>query len=780
MRLLGRYVFREILSSTFLGTFLATFVIFLHSIDKIFEVLVHTYASPATVITLFALAMPPVLPWTIPFGMLVGILIGLGRMASDGEVVAMRACGVSSRKVIVPVLLFATLAGGLAAFSSLRLAPLSFRETTKLIDQLLTTRLSAAIEPRVFDEDFSNTVLYVSDAPPVRPGDPALWRNVFMADVTPPEQRTSGGIRAKADGPLITVARDAVVISDLAHNRIQLALTDAAQYEMATDGTAHDSTFPQGEQALDASPSDQSNGPAFNEMNTRELARYAGPDWIEARVELHRRYSLPVACIMLALVGIPLGIVTRKGGKSAAYIMAVFLAFFCYHLSSITLIGVARQQKLPVPFAMWLPDAVFGIAGVIFLIRMERPGDRDLVGEIRSLFAALKPRRMAGGLGVSKYAGPRIVRLPLLPQLIDTYILTTFVFHCFLWLASLVMMTLVYNFFELVPDMIHNHISLAKMFTYLFFLSPSLIYQFLPISVLLAVLGAFGVMSKQNEVTAFKACGVSLYRMATPVFVGSILLSAGLFAFDYYYVPGANRTQDALRDEIKGRATQTYLNPDRKWIWGAQTGDSSRIFYYRYFDPKQKVMAGVYVFDLESATFRLEREISAERARWDRSRSQWIFENGWASEFRETHRRETTRFASETFPEITEAPDYFLKAPAQDKQMNFLELETYIRDLRQSGFDTISLQVRLHRKFSVPLFAMIMAMIAIPFAFLVGNRGAMTGIGVSLAIALTYWGISTFFEKVGDVNQLPPQMAAWSPDAVFALAGMYLMTRMRS
>jgi LPS export ABC transporter permease LptG/LPS export ABC transporter permease LptF len=773
MRLLGRYVFREILSSTFLGTFLATFVIFLHSIDKIFEVLVHTYASPAMVVTLFALAMPPVLPWTIPFGMLVGILIGLGRMASDGEVVAMRACGASSRKVIFPVLLFASLAAGLAGFSSLRLAPLSFRETTKIINQLLATRLSATIEPRVFDEDFSNTVLYVSDVPPVRPGDPALWRNVFMADVTPPEQRTSGGIRGKADGPLITVARDAVVISDLAHNRIQLAMHDAAQYEMAKDGTAHDSTFPQGEQALDASPQDQNNGPAFAEMNTRELARYAGPDWIEARVELHRRYSLPVACIMLALVGIPLGIVTRKGGKSAAYIMGVFLAFFCYHLSSITLIGVARQQKLPVPFAMWLPDAVFGIVGLILLIRMERPGDRDLLAEIRSLFAGWKLQKMA-------IAGPRLVRLPLLPQLIDTYILSTFVFHCFLWLASLVMMTLVYNFFELVPDMIRNHISLAKMFTYLFFLSPSLIYQFLPISVLLAVLGAFGVMTKQNEVTAFKACGVSLYRMATPVFLGSILLSAGLFAFDYYYVPGANRTQDALRDEIKGRVTQTYLNPDRKWIWGAPTGDSSRIFYYRYFDPKQKLMAGVYVFDLESANFRLKREISAERARWDTSQKQWVFENGWSSDFHESHRLHTTRFSSQPFQEITEAPDYFLKAQPKDTQMNFLELENYMRDLRQSGFDTISLQVRLHRKFSVPLFAMIMAMIAIPFAFLVGNRGAMTGIGISLAIALSYWGISSFFEKVGDVNQLPPQMAAWSPDAVFALAGMYLMTRMRS
>ena len=109
-----------------------------------------------------------------------------------------------------------------------------------------------------------------------------------------------------------------------------------------------------------------------------------------------------------------------------------------------------------------------------------------------------------------------------------------------------------------------------------------------------------------------------------------------------------------------------------------------------------------------------------------------------------------------------------------------ISLDQYIRDLKQSGFDTVSLQVRFYRKFSVPLFALIMALIAVPFAFLVGNRGAMTGIGVSLAIALSYWGISIFFEKIGDVNQLPPAMAAWSPNAVFGLAGTYLMMRMRS
>jgi lipopolysaccharide export LptBFGC system permease protein LptF len=88
--------------------------------------------------------------------------------------------------------------------------------------------------------------------------------------------------------------------------------------------------------------------------------------------------------------------------------------------------------------------------------------------------------------------------------------------------------------------------------------------------------------------------------------------------------------------------------------------------------------------------------------------------------------------------------------------------------------------VRFYRKFSVPLFALIMALIAVPFSFLVGNRGAMAGVGVSIGIAIAYWGIGTLFAKIGDVNQLPPALAAWAPDAVFALAGLYLLLRLKS
>jgi len=129
---------------------------------------------------------------------------------------------------------------------------------------------------------------------------------------------------------------------------------------------------------------------------------------------------------------------------------------------------------------------------------------------------------------------------------------------------------------------------------------------------------------------------------------------------------------------------------------------------------------------------------------------------------------------------LTEPPDYFLKEAVQDKQMNFIELDRYIRDLQQSGFDTMKLQVEFYRKFSVPLFALIMALIAVPFGFMVGNRGAMTGIGVAIVIAIAYWAVSTVFEKSGAAGQLPPAMAAWSPDVIFALAGLYLVLRLRS
>jgi LPS export ABC transporter permease LptG/LPS export ABC transporter permease LptF len=775
VRILGRYIFREILSSAFLGTLLASFVLFLQRADPIFELLVKSNsANFRIVLELFALALPGVLPYTIPFGVLVGILIGLGRMASDGEITAMRAAGVSSQRVIMPVLLFAAIGAGFGSYVTLRLTPDCLKRYTQIVNKLEETQLSADITPRVFVENFPNTILYVGN---VKPGEPALWSQVFVADIGAPERRSTG-LRDQAAGPMITVADQALVVPDIKNNRVQLSLRNYATHEMGKDQTSRDTSAPAGQQALVASPPAQTPLRSVG-MSTHQLRVYprSKSDWIEYQIELHRRFALPAACIMLAMVGIPLGIATRKGGKSAGYVNAIFVAFFCYYLGFASLIGLARGKNNP--WLLWGPNAAFFIVGIALLLRMERPGDSSLLENFRAhagdLFARLKTKAHIGG---GRFAG---LRIPLLPQLIDTYILSNFIVYLLLILASFLSLGLIFNFFDLLNDMLRNHIPLSMMFRYLFFYSPQLTYQLLPVCVLVGVLAALGVMSKQNEVTAFKACGVSLYRLAAPLLVGGILLSIGLFAFDYYYVAPSNRTQDELRDHIKGRQTQTYLRLDRTWRMGS---DGSRIYYYRFFDNvgEASIMHDAYVFELDRKTFRLTRQIYAEEARWSSHLNTWIFVNGWTCAYEGAFcRGGYAAYKTQSFAELTERPEYFFNEALKDQQMTFLQLDNYIKDLQQSGFEgTVKLQVRLYRKFSVPFFALIMAMLAIPFGFLVGNRGAMAGIGVALGIAICYLALDTLFEKLGDASLLTPPVAAWSPDAVFALAGLYLLLRMKS
>src|SRR5580693_6433203 len=164
MKILSRYVFREILTSSFLATALATFVIFLKGIGRLFELLVRSAKGPA-VIELFVLSLPPILLLSIPFGVLVGILVGLGRLSSDNEIVAMRSGGVSARIVVAPVVTFAFVAMLVSGACAVWLNPLAIRAEYKILNSVAASQLTADVEPRVFEDQFTNdtTVLYVDD-----------------------------------------------------------------------------------------------------------------------------------------------------------------------------------------------------------------------------------------------------------------------------------------------------------------------------------------------------------------------------------------------------------------------------------------------------------------------------------------------------------------------------------------------------------------------------------------------------------------------------------------
>jgi LPS export ABC transporter permease LptG/LPS export ABC transporter permease LptF len=774
MKILSRYVFREILTSSFLATALATFVIFLQGIPKLFALLVRSAKGPA-VIELFALSMPPILLLSMPFGVLVGILVGLGRLSSDNEMIAMRSAGVSSRIVVAPVLTFAFGAMLLSGIFAVWLNPLAIRAEYKILNAVAAAQLTADVEPRVFEDQFTNdnTVLYVNDVK-TENGPVAVWTGVFIADLTPPAERKTG-LKDAQGGPRVTVAREALVVPDVKNDRLQLTLRD-----MGIHASPYHEIAPTGATALKEEPSKKQEAKPYSERLTNDLRRFIRgtpantQEGTDSRIELHRRFALPVACLMLAMVGIPLGASSRKGGRSAGYIWAIFLAFFCYYLSYITLTSLARSHSIPVALASWLPNVGFGIAGIVMIARMESPGDRDLLGSVRQTIMAWLSR-LSNKLAIRRESvAARTIKLALF-QILDSYVLSNFLFYFLVTLFCLVAMSQVYTFFELLGDIVKNNVPMSHVLKYHVYLTPSLIYTTLPIAVLVSILATFGVMTKNNEVTAFKACGISVRRLGLPVLLMSCALSALVFAFDYSYIPQANQIQDALLNEIKGRPVQTYLHPERKWI-----KHDYRIFYFKYFDTAERLMVEPYVFELDPKTFQLVREISASRARWQQNINAWVWEQGAAKDICGVDECKVQNFTVTTFPEITETPDDFLKEVKQDKQMNYTELASYIKSLQESGFDTVKLHVQYYKKFAVPVFALIMALISVPFGFLVGNRGAMTGIGVGMAVAMTYLATGLLFDQFGNVNLLPAAVAAWAPDALFSVAGLYLMLRMRS
>jgi len=777
MRILGRYVFREIFAGSILATVIATFVIFLRGVGPLFELLVRS-ARGAVVAELIGLYLLPVLLLSIPFGVLVGILVGLGRMSGDNEMVAMRSVGVSTRVVVTPVVFFAFLATLVSGACGIWLNPLAIREEYRLMNKVATQQVTANVEPRIPQEQFtnSNTVLYVNDV--VTGTGPTLWRGVFIADTTPPAQRTAAGAKQAPTGPRITLAREALAIPDPKNGRIMLHTIDGSTHE---SGAGIHTLAPTGDTSLQLAPPEQKSGKPTREMFTRELIRYVraqkrgSDDWIDGALELHKRFALPVACMMLALVGIPLGTSSKRGGRSSGYVWAIFLCFCCYYMGFIGLTNMARSHTLSPIVASWLPNVVFGIAGVIMIARMEMPGDRDILGRLTITFARWWAS-ISGKLPAERTAETgRGFRLVLF-RIMDNYVLSGFLFYFVLGLAAFVSMSQIYTFFELLGDEVKNHISLADAARYHFFLTPELIYDTLPFAVLIAVLVTFGVMTKNNEVTAFKACGVSVRRLGLPVILMSGLLSAAAFAADYSWIPNANRIQDSIHNEIKGRPAQTFLNPQRKWMF-----HDNRVFYFSNFDPAEFVMAEPWVYEIDPKTYRLTRQINATRARWEPAAKAWIFEQGTAVDICdrviECH---VNTFTATSFPEIAETPSDFRKESRQDQQLNFLDLNGYIQDLDQSGFDTVKLQVQYYRKFTTPLFALTIALISVPFGFLVGNRGAMAGIGVSIGLAMAYMGTDKLFEQVGNVGYLSPQIAAWAPDTLFSLAGLYLILRMRS
>jgi LPS export ABC transporter permease LptF/LPS export ABC transporter permease LptG len=772
MRILTRYILREVTSHALIGVAVFTFVLFTRDLGQILELVVRNSAPLPSVAEIFFFIVPVALTISIPAGVLVGILIGLSRLAADSEITAMRASGIGVWTFLRVVSIFAVCAWILALANGVYLAPRSQAAMVHLEDKLKSSQVSFEVQPRVFYEGFPRLVLYVQNVKAAQGA--AIWKGVFIADTSTPQN------------PRITLAQQGILVSE-GPDTLHLHLTSGSTHEMdPQDPSRYQiSTFEQTDIPITVPAADTAKDPEpapVTQLSTLELwkkghtpGNTTAARW--ALIEFHRRLALPTACLVLALVGIPLGLSSKKGGKSSGFVLTILLVFAYY---SVSLVGVslARQGKLPAGLGVWLADIVFFVMGCLLLWRVERKpfeisslrGIWKFGGADKSGFL-LRPNRSEDAF--ERAAGRRRFLSARFPMILDDYVLRDFFLNLAMVLATFVMLLLVFTLFELLGDILRNQISPLVVGEYLLNVTPYFLYNITPLSILLAVLITLGVMQRANEITAMKATGISIYRIIVPVLLATALMATGLFFFDQFYLPHANKRQDALRNLIKGKPPQTYLNPDRKWIFGQH----SDIYYYQLFDSDRDQFGRLSIFQFDPATFQLSKRIYAERAHWEDSVHRWVCTQGWERDLRGPAIQGYRTFVVDTFPAVSEPPSYFKKEVKQSSEMNYEELRRYIKDLQQSGFDVVRLRVQLAKKFAFPLITLVMAVLAIPFALASGRRGAVTGVATAVGIAVVYWTVSGLFEAMGNISQLPPVLAAWSPDVIFALVGGYLILK---
>jgi len=823
MRLIDRYIFREVFSHALLGLAVFTFVFFVPQLVRLMELVVRHSADAGTALLLFLCTLPGVLTFTVPMAVLVGVLIGLGRMSGDSEVIALHAVGIGLRRLLVPVGVLALATGIFTLLMTVWLGPLALRTFRDLENRLRTTQASFQVQPRVFDERFPRMVLYVQDVEALG----TRWRGIFLAE---------SGSKGRSQ---LTLAESAIVIADPSGSKVQFHLRNGATHEYDPREPDRYSVSTFGESDLPVAVAElpgRRTAPTSNgERSLAQLLAVEGAGRKDALVELHRRLAFPAACLVFALLGVPVGARPRRGGRAAGFV--VTLALICgYYLLFVSGAGMARRGVITPALGIWAANLLTALLALALLPRMEQVRAEGILTRWTEALADLRRLPAAAGLGgkdgraSTRDSGPAAARPQGMgapsghppphpprratvvsitphqatparrpaevgpghragpapygagagfPLLIDLYLLRSFFAYGALTLAGFLILFDSFTFFELLEDIGRHNTPMMVVANYFLYLTPHLVYQLLPLVTLVAALVTLATMAKNNEITALKAAGVSLYRLALPLLGAAVLLAAGMFLLDNSYLPFANQKQDALRNQIKGRPAQTFFQPRRQWIFG----ENAKIYNYELFDFDNQLFGGLHVYELDPKTFQLRRRVFAKRAHWETRLHTWVLEEGWVRDFDPEPGRGAaiTRyvpFLVFNLSELSEPPDYFQREVRQSYQLNWRELRQYIRDLQQAGFDVARLSVQWHRKFSFPLLAPIIVLLAIPFSFLVGTRGALGGIALAVGIAIVYWATSALFEALGAVGQLPPFLAAWSPDAIFAFVGAYFFLKM--
>ena len=772
-RILDRYLIREIVPPFGLGLLVFTFILMIPPLMDVAESLITKGVAAGTIIRLMATLLPQAFGVTIPMALLIGVLIGLGRISGDREAVALQACGVSLVRLLRPILVLAVLAAAATMYVLVVALPDANNRFRELTYSVIASRAEDEVTPRVFYEDFPNIILYVRDAPPDGQG----WRDVFLADT-----RT-------ADRPEIFVAATGRMLLNRDARTVAILLEDGTRHQVNPEHPDEyelheferlvmtldpDTVFPR------VSPQR-----GYPELTISDLQAEAGRmrDQGESPhspiMWIHRKFSIPVACLVFALLGLVLGVTNRKDGKLASFVPGVGI-IFAYYVLMYTGEAMAKGALVSPHLAMWLPNIVLGVPAILLLLmRSQSPEYRLTLTLPFQRRATPTPTPVLPAAAGPASAGKRVaivIRVPhfWVPRfnILDRYVAWHYLRIVALAFVGLLGIFYIATFIDLSDKLFKGETTGRVLLEYFWFATPQFVYYVLPISALVATLVTIGLLTKSSELVVMKACGISLYRAAVPLLLLGAVWSGALFGLGETVLADANRRAEAIRHVIRGGSPQTFDVLNRKWLVSV---DGS-IYHYNYLDPRQQELHGLSIYAFDADRWKLARHTFVERASFTDT---WAAHSAWSRRFTDEIGDMPYDYSA-TGTLALEPLDYFVTEQPDAERMTYRQLERYIGELRASGFSVVQLAVALQRKLSFPFVTVVMTLIAVPFAVMTGRRGAMYGMAVGLVLAIAYWIAISVFGAVGSAGQLAPVLAAWAPNILFGATAGYLLLTVRT
>lgn len=764
-RLVERYILRAIFPYTLIALVLLTSILFAQQTGRYFEQVFHGLVPSSLVYGLALALLPTVFVFTIPMAVLAGTIIGLGRMGSDSELVAMRAAGVSTWRILWPALALGLIATAVSFELNLKEAPRAQQQLRSVAVRSALYKMDSPVEPRTFTADVPGYVIYVRDGDKSR----GEWGRVFIQSQEPDHSTLL--ITARVGRIDSSAETSELVLQDAMKSRLPSAEAKDQSYVVERLERLR-IVINTGRSSLLARMQKQDSDPdqmGWSELRQR-IANTSGAQQREASMVLNKRLALSFAPFVFSLFGAALALRMRRGSRGFGVLVSL-LIMVIYYLVTLAGDQMARAGSLPPVIGAWLATVLALAMGVALLVLRRR--------EIGFWFKRSQPvtRKVTPALPAEtvtpvSHAGPGrwSVRFP---TLLDWSIVRSMVLSFLFGFFALVIIFNVFTTFELWRFIAANRASMRLVSEYLFYLLPLVSVELFPGSVLVAALLTYALVARRREAVAWWASGQSVYRLMLPGLSFAILIAVGSWFVQERVMPEANVRQDSLRARIRGNITQLTSGSERRWL---VSPDGGRIYSYE-FDERRQMLLKPAIYEFDNDQIEVKRVTMGEEGKWLNSKEFEITHAQW-SNLNETP--VTKQSAAQLRITGVDPPSVFKPTVDRPSQLSADRLRTYIKSLKARGADTASLAVALQRKYASPFSVIVMALIGMPLAISLGRKSTVVALCSAVVVSLAFWLVSGGFQQLGDHALLPPGPAVWTPIVIFACGGLYFISRVRT